>query len=303
MDPARGAVLHGRLVFQRAFKLKPRGAGRRFKMDRSGASSDHDLLSLWLSGRPDSTRRVYEPVALAFLQALGSVRAATVADVVRYVETLEGEPATRARLVATIKSLLSFAWRTGYTAFNVGRALRCVRVPSSLHERIVDEETVKDVVGSADGRRDHALLRLLYSGGLRISEAVKLRWVDVEKTRVHVKGKGAKSRTVLIPEAVGLALLSLKAEGAGKHDPVFVSRLGRQLCVRAARDAVYKAAREAGVKLSPHWFRHAHASHAIDRGCPIHVVQRGLGHENVATTSKYLHVRATTGVSQWLPEV
>lgn len=270
-------------------------------MDRSGVTTDRELMDLWLSGRPEGTKRVYQPVAEAFLGVV-SLREATVSDVLRYVEGFEGEPATRARLVATVKSLLSFAWRTGYTAVNVGRALRCVRVPSKLHEKIVDEETVRDVVGSADGVRDQALMRLLYASGIRISEACNLRWVDVELTRVHVVGKGSKSRTVLIPEAVGQALMALRG-GAGKTEPVFVSRLGRKLGERAARNAVYRAATEAGVKLSPHYFRHAHASHAIDRGCPIHVVQRGLGHENVATTSKYLHVRATSGVSQYLPAV
>lgn len=273
-------------------------------MDRSGASNDFEMLSLWLCGRPDSTRRVYEPVAQKFIESLPKgLREATVADVLTYVETLVGEPATRARMVATIKSLMSFAWKTGYTTHNVARALRCVKVPSKLHEKLVDEDTVRDVVSSADGRRDQALLRLLYSGGIRISEAVGLRWVDVTPGRVHVLGKGIRSRTVLVPVEVTDGLMALKPEGAQKADPVFVSRLGKRLGVRAARDAVYKAAHEAGVQLSPHWFRHAHATHALNHGAPIHVVSQSLGHANVATTSKYLHVNPTVGSSQWLPAV
>lgn len=271
--------------------------------DTSGATSDTHLVSLWLAGRPASTVRVYEPVATAFLGGIPSgLQETTVADVVAYIEGLMGEASTRARLVSTIKSLLSFAWRTGYTAFNVGRAIRCVRVPSKLHEKIMDEATVKDVVGEAVCDRDRALLRLLYASGVRLSEALGLCWKDVEKTRVHVVGKGTKSRTVVVPESVTADILALRGT-AEKSDPVFVSRLGKRLSDRAGREAVYKAAREAGVKVSPHWFRHAHASHALDHGAPIHVVQRGLGHDNVATTSKYLHVRATAGASQYLPAV
>lgn len=270
----------------------------------SGASSDIELVTQWLRGRPDSTRRVYEPVAIEFIERVGALREATVERVTSYVEGLVGEPATRARLVSTIKSLLSWAWRTGYTSVNVGRALRCVRVPSKLHKKLLEEHEVKALVGaSPPGSRDHALLVLLYVSGIRISEACGLSWGDLRGCHVSVLGKGTRSRTVLIPASVGDLLRTLS--GSSKVDPggpIFRSATtGGRLGVRAAREAVYRAAELVGKEtLSPHWLRHAHATHALDRGCPIHVVQQSLGHATVATTSKYLHVRPTVGASQWL---
>jgi integrase/recombinase XerD len=269
--------------------------------DLSGASNDAELMQLWLQGRPESTTRVYEPVAQAFMNALPQgLRGATVKDVLTYIQDhVKGEPATRARLVSTIKSLLSWAWRTGYTAVNVGKAIRCVRVPSTLHKKLLDEGQIQGLCKAASGR-DHALVVLLYVSGLRISEACGLLGSDLRGCHVTVLGKGTKTRTVLIPKAVAdLLQESLRIE-PGK--PLFCSRWGRRpLGVRAAREAIYKAASKVGLDdLSPHWLRHAHATHAMDRGAPLHVVQQGLGHASVATTSKYLHVKPSVGTSQWL---
>jgi len=273
----------------------------------SGASSDTELVRQWLRGRPASTVRVYEPVALEFVTKVGDLKALTVEAATAYVEGLSGEAATRARLVSTIKSLLSWGWRTGYLAVNVGRSLRCVKVPSKLHTKLLSEEEVRVLLAACPkGCRDHALLALLYVSGLRISEAVGLTWQDLRGLKVTVLGKGSKVRTVLIPAGVAELVRAL-AEGlqVDPCKPIFVSATtGDRLGVRAAREAVYKAARKVGLdKLSPHWLRHAHATHALDRGAPIHVVQQSLGHANVAVTSKYLHVNPSVGASQWLAPV
>lgn len=258
-------------------------------------------MTLWLQGRPESTTRVYWPVATAFVAALPQgLRGATVKDVLTYIKDhVRGEPATRARLTSTIKSLLSWAWRTGYTAVNVGRAIRCVRVPSTLHKKLLDEGQIQGLCRAASGR-DHALVVLLYVSGIRISEAVGLMGGDLRGCHVTVLGKGTKTRTVLIPQAVADLLQESLHVTPGK--PLFCSRWGRSpLGVRAAREAIYKAASKVGLEdLSPHWLRHAHATHAMDRGAPLHVVQQGLGHASVATTSKYLHVKPSVGSSQWL---
>jgi len=274
--------------------------------DLSGVCDDLSLVSQWLRGRPDSTKRAYEPVALAFVKACGPLKEATVERVTAYVEGLQGEPATRARLVSTIKSLLSWGWRTGYLAANVGRSIRCVKVPSKLHGKLLSEDEVLSLVRAApQGGRDHALLVLLYVSGLRISEAMSLNWGDLRGNHVSVTGKGTKSRTVLIPASAADLLRSLQ-EGVQqpRQKPIFVSATtGDRLGVRAAREAVYKAALRVGDRLPPHWLRHAHASHALDNGCPIHIVQQGLGHASVSTTSKYLHVKPGVGPSQWLRPV
>jgi integrase/recombinase XerD len=102
-------------------------------------------------------------------------------------------------------------------------------------------------------------------------------------------------RQVLLPEAVSRALLALRGD-AGANDPVFASRKGGgPLKVRAVHAMVKRAAAKAGIepeiaaRISPHWLRHAHASHAIVGGASLPEMQETLGHGNIATTSGYLH--------------
>jgi len=271
--------------------------------DLSGVQTDTALVELWLAGRPESTKGKYAPVVEAFLAVVRPLRELTAADVIAWKESLYGAEATRARWVSTVKSLLSFAWRTGYTGVNVGRILRCVKVTNRLHERFIEEETVRRLVGAAEEGRDQLLLKLLYTGGLRISEAVGLRFIDLGVGRVTVVGKGAKARTIVVPEAILEGLRGLRRSGDGPTSRVFKSYRGKPLGVRYAREIVYQAADRAGIKLSPHWLRHAHATHALDHGCPIHLLQKSLGHANVATTSVYLHARPDKGASQFLAPV
>jgi integrase/recombinase XerD len=275
--------------------------------DLSGARDDGHLVALWLAQRPESTRRVYEPVAESFRLALkgASIREVDAATVIGWAEQLEGEPSTRARKVSTVKSLLTFAWRTGYTVHNVGRVLRCVKVPSKVHERILEEPEVRMLWESAPAGRDRAFLRLMYVSGARISELVSLRWVDLAQPgRMTVLGKGKKVRTLVVPQAILAEVRALKPQGVELTAPVFTSKRapGSPLDVRDAREIVYRARRAAslGRKASPHWLRHSHATHALDHGCPIHKLQHSLGHANVSTTSVYLHVRPNEGSSDFI---
>jgi integrase/recombinase XerD len=96
--------------------------------------------------------------------------------------------------------------------------------------------------------------------------------------------------------------VSLRGD-AGLEDPVFRSRRGRHLdpsaVFRIVRHAAERAELEAGSNVSPHWLRHAHATHALERGAPIHLVQATLGHASVATTGRYLHARPTDSSARY----
>ena len=98
-------------------------------------------------------------------------------------------------------------------------------------------------------------------------------------------------------------LLSIRGE-ADPGQAVFRSRRGGPLDPSRVRRIVYAAARKAGLeqRVSPHWMRHAHASHALDRRAPIHLVQATLGHASVATTGRYLHARPTESSGFYLPD-
>jgi integrase/recombinase XerD len=169
-----------------------------------------------------------------------------------------------------------------------------------LAKRIISEVEVGLLVRAALTKRDRVLLEVLYAGGLRVSELVALTWSDVlpceERVQLSIVGKGGKVRQVLLPQTVSRSLLSLRGD-AGADGPVFASRSGGgRLTERAVLGTVKRAAANAGLEapISPHWLRHAHASHAIDRGATLPEVQATLGHGNIATTSGYLHARPET---------
>jgi integrase/recombinase XerD len=121
--------------------------------------------------------------------------------------------------------------------------------------------------------------------------------------QITVFGKGGKTRSIQLPGSLWKKLQRLRGD-APLDAPVFPSRKRKQpLMESGIWRIVKKAAVRARVDLpvSPHWLRHAHASHALDRGAPIHLVQTTLGHASITTTGKYLHARPKESSSRFLP--
>ena len=273
---------------------------------------DKAMLRRWLHGRPDHTCRAYHADIVRFLaHAQKPLAAIALHDLQDYADGLANEglaPASRARMLNVVKSLLSFAHEVGYLPTNVGRPLRLPAVRSRLAERIPSEEDVLALLAHEPDRRNHALIRLLYAGGLRLSEACALRWRDLKQRgaagQVTVWGKGGYERAILLTGGTWRELLSLHSPDADPNDPVFRSQRGGPLSSTQAWRVVKAAAVRAGLPtadaLSPHWLRHAHASHALDRGAPVSLVRECLGHASLATTSRYTHARPGDGSSRYL---
>jgi len=293
-------------IDSRAFGLIPRrpvrSPGSMTNPTLRKIETDDHLVNLWLSGRPPTTRRVYLAEARSFLDFLSNgLRAATTSDVLIYAESITGASATRARRISTLKSLLAFALKVGFTSSNLGTVLRVPKIAGRLHERLLDEAEVNQMIKEAASGRDRILLRLLYLSGLRISEAVGIRWIDLGPAGISVVGKGSRSRTVAVPVDLLVELRSLRLASESDTARVFKVAKGKPLSVRQARRIVSTAALEGiGRPASPHWLRHAHASVALERGCPLHVLRDSLGHASISTTSKYLGVRPGTGSGMYL---
>jgi integrase/recombinase XerD len=271
------------------------------------AETDEQLLESWLASLNSAhSRRNFEVTARRFLAELprGGLRSARVEDVRDALSRIAQDvtEATGRQYVLRVKSLLGYAHRLGYAQFNAGAVIK-VRSDArnrgaTLAKRIISEVDVALLVRGARSKRDRVLLEVLYAGGLRVSELSGLTWSDVlprdkGQVQLSVMGKGGIMRQVLLPETVSRSLLSLRGD-AGANDPVFASRKGGgRLTERAVLGTVKRAAARAGIEapISPHWLRHAHASHAIDRGATLPEVQSTLGHGNIATTSGYLHAR------------
>lgn len=265
-------------------------------------SDDDQLVQLWLAARSENTRRAYERDAHIFRQQVRKcLDDVGYDDLIRFDDLLQGADTTRARRVAAVKSLLSFGYRLGYLSRNVGRLLRAPRVRSRLHERILDEDEVRDLIRETSPGRDRTLVRLLYIAGLRISEALGVRWIDIGPSCLTVYGKGARTRAVRIPAELVRELRTLRSSGQPDTDHVFVNRMGGRLSASYARRIVRRAACDAIDRaVSPHWLRHCHAQHSLDHGAPVHLVMQSLGHASLATTSVYLHASPTQGSSQYL---
>ena len=218
-------------------------------------------------------------------------------------------PSSRCRILSAIKSLLSFGHRIGYLVFDVGRALRLPAIRNRLAERILSEADLHRILSLEENARNRAMLTLLYGSGVRVSELCGLSWRDLQpqgdSAQITVFGKGGRTRAVRLPASVWNLLNGLRQDST-PDDPIFRSRKaknGGRLRPLAVLRIVRKAADRAGIQLpiSPHWFRHAHASHALDRGAPIHLVQATLGHASITTTGRYLHARPQDSSSRFLP--
>jgi integrase/recombinase XerD len=273
------------------------------------ATDDLHLIRLWLHGRSPNTIDGYQRDLEQFLAFLCKpLRDVTLDDIQRFADLLQGyADATIKRRLYAIKSLLAFGHRLGYLQFNAGAPVRVPSVKDTLAERILEESELKEMLSLEEDPRNHALLKLLYNSGVRVSELVNLKWHDFQKrnqkAQITVFGKGRKTRTILLSKSVAEELHTIRGD-AKPTDPMFRSKKGGHLHRSQVFRIVRKAAERAGLwqKVSPHWMRHAHASHALDAGAPIHLVQSTLGHTSIATTGRYTHARPNDSSSQYLKD-
>lgn len=272
------------------------------------ASTDDEVIKLWLHGRPVNTQRAYRREIERFQNFVQkTLRTVTLGDVQDFADSISDiEHSSMARALAAIKSLMSFAHEIGYVQFNVGTAVRLPTVRNRRAERILTEEQVMRMLALTKSPRDHALLRLAYASALRISELASLSWGDLSERgdagQISVMAKGGKTHSILLSVGTWIELMSLREPESSDDSPVFISQKGTRLSKPQIHRVVVAAARRAGItsKVSLHWMRHAHASHALDRGAPIHLVSQTLNHSNLATTSIYVHARPSESSGKYL---
>jgi len=272
----------------------------------TNATQDEQVINMWLYGRSPKTVKEYKRNALEFLAFSGSpLRGTTVETLQEYVNSLStlGLPSIRAKLSA-VKSLFSYAHRIGYVPFNVGAVVELPKSKDTLAERILPESDVIRMIALEQNTRNKAILILLYAGGLRVSEIVNLTWNDVsygsENIYLTVYGKGNKTRYITLARTQFEPIQGLYEGQSNAH--IFRSQKGGALDQSQVNRIVKRSAKRAGIDkpVSPHWLRHAHASHSLDHGCPVHVLQSTLGHSSLTATSRYTHARPKEGSGNYL---
>jgi integrase/recombinase XerD len=271
------------------------------------ADNDEKLIQLWLHGKSKHSQRAYALDIERFRAFVPKpLPVVTLEDLQRFADSLgELAPASQKRILASLKSLLSFAMKIGYVRFNVGAALTLKRPKNTLAERILPHEDVMRIIEREDSPRDHAILRFLYESGARVSELCGLMWRDVQPRenggQATLFGKGDKTRHVLVSRRL-YGLITRMRGDAGPDAPVFPSKTGKPLDQPAVFRIVRAATKRAHIELgvSPHWFRHACASNSLDNGAPISLVKEQLGHSSLEITSVYTHARPTDGLFKYL---
>jgi len=215
-------------------------------------------------------------------------------------------PTSLRRRAAAIKGFYRFAFGEGLIGVDVAAHLDLPRMPRLLPDTLTAAETERLLVAPPpEAILDRALLELLYAAGLRVSEALRLDLEDLslDGAFVRVIGKGDRERLVPVGEvaidAVRTWLDGPRGAIVAEHHvqpirggPLFVGRTGRRLARQQAWSIVKRAAASAGLgrRVSPHTLRHSFATHLLEGGADLRIVQELLGHASISTTQLYTHV-------------
>lgn len=215
-------------------------------------------------------------------------------------------PTSLRRRAAAIKGFYRFAFGEGLIGVDVASHLDLPRMPRLLPETLTQQEVERLLAAPPDDALgERALLELLYAAGLRISEALNLDLEDIslDGAFVRVIGKGDRERLVPVGE---VALDAIRAWLAGprvalvaqhhvapvRGGPLLLGKSGRRLARQQAWSVVKRAAAAAGLsgRVSPHTLRHSFATHLLEGGADLRIVQELLGHASISTTQLYTHV-------------
>jgi len=273
---------------------------------------DRFLDAIWMErGLSENTLGAYRADLMALQHRLAAksvnLAAATRADVMDYIAwRVEGgaKPRSTARQLSSFRRFFRYLLREGLISDDptaniampkIGRAL-----PQSLTEDEVDKLLAAPNVAEPLGHRDRAMLEVLYATGVRVSELINLRMsqINLNQGVLRIIGKGDRERLIPLGDEAQDWLKEF-IEGARveillerQTDYLFPTRRGDRMTRQAFWHIIKRYAKKAGVakKLSPHTVRHAFATHLLNNGADLRVVQLLLGHSDVSTTQIYTHV-------------
>ena len=227
-------------------------------------------------------------------------------DIVSYLSSRDNSKRSQARLLSSLRSLFGYLVMENLRKDNPTDGIDTPKIGRYLPE-VLSVEEVEAIMDSVDttsltGIRDRAILEVLYGCGLRVGEVTTLKISDLylDEGFVRVIGKGNKQRIVPIgeiaSEAVKEYLSQRPSSDEGYDDFIFLNRFGKPLSRVSVFNMVKNQAMAAGVhkEISPHTFRHSFATHLIENGADLRVVQEMLGHESILTTEIYTHIESST---------
>jgi integrase/recombinase XerC len=257
------------------------------------------------------TVRNYTHDLLSFFNYLGSQKITSLNEVDKktlrgYLSQLVKDDFAKvsiSRKLSAIRSFYRYLLRERLVATSPVATTSSPKLDKRLPDFLTLEEMVRLLeapdLTTTRGQRDRALMELLYASGLRVSELVSLdlEQINLNTGEIRVWGKGAKERVVLMGKPAARALNTYLSQGrpqllGKKSRALFVNRDGGRLTERSIERTLTKYARAAGIskRVHPHMLRHTFATHLLDGGADLRVVQELLGHANLASTQIYTHV-------------
>ena len=285
------------------------------------AENDAELVELWLEKHAsEATREAYRRDIEQFVEYVDlPLRRVVLRDVQAWKRELDSrdfKPATQARKLAAVKSIYTFAETIGFVKFNVAAAVKLPEVPNRTSERRLSQQEVSQVIGAAatmtekNRNRNQLLILVLYASGGRVSEVSELQWRSIQPRTIPANDtdeetayletgqivfestKSGKTRAVVVSPQTWRAIeqfheIEAAAGYGGNQDHVFRSREGGGLSRQRIWQIIKDAAMHAGVNedVSPHWFRHSHATHARASGEQLDVISSTLGHADPSITA------------------
>lgn len=279
---------------------------------------DHLTVATWLMQKAPKTQKYYKRIVselFAFLsnRPLADMKAE---ELILFLNIKCKSKSTKAVYKDVLGSLFSFAVKTGHLQKNIVTAIDRIKPENRLYTKVLSREQIEQMIFKELDLRNKLIIELLYMTGIRVEELSKLKLDSFReiksgsdlKVTMLVEGKGKKFRTLNVPPTTYAKLKSYWEEhNLFPEEYCFISRkkndgFSKGLTTTQIFRIIKAAAKKAGLSCapSPHWIRHTSATHAIENGAPIHVVQVSLGHESIKTTGKYLDIRPEKSISSFL---
>ncbi|MCK4934837.1 MAG: site-specific tyrosine recombinase XerD [Simkaniaceae bacterium] len=259
-------------------------------------------------GLAKNTIEAYERDLQAFMQHLkisriDALSKVTEKDIINFLATLQQKmqaSSSICRAFVAIKVFFRFLRREKELLSDVTFHLDSPKLWQLIPEvlTINEVETLLKTPNpeSAIGARDQAILEVLYATGIRVSELCSLNLHDVDEKQIRVIGKGRKERLVPIAKAANLAidhyLLHHRKESKEKNPPLFLSQKGKRIDRMTIWSRVKYYGKKGGIEknISPHTLRHSFATHLLENGADLRIIQEMLGHADIGTTERYTHL-------------
>ena len=286
---------------------------------------DMNLVGAWVYQKGQKTQIYYKRIVRDFFGFYPdlSMKTVQITHLVLFLKTYKTfSDSTRNTYKNALCSLFSFALKTGYLDKNPALALENLKTPDKLFSKVLSRTQIERLILIEKNLRNKLMLKILYFTGIRVDELSHLKVNSFQQTNSDNKpawimiviGKGRKVRSIRLPDHLSAEIADFIV-GFDSADCLFtndrrvdfgINDFSRTPLSNSQIFRIVKtAAKNAGLDIqpSPHWLRHTSATHAIENGAPVHVVQRSLGHESISTTGRYLEIRPKESVGDYIKPI